>query len=527
MKRLFIFLTIPILANCLNVLFYVSVIAQSHIPFHNTAIKVLLDRGHTVDLVIAHLNEMVKIHFPAGIRQNYTFGYEDPNFWSKNAVHLFNIFEKKSVPFAEFLAFDDLTFQLCETVVKDPNLLEYIKKGKYDIGISSDYDPCANIIMHAGGVPVKASMIPTPMFQPQIYSAGLPSPASLYGTVLYPMHDESFFSRLFHLIRHTYNIYFVTPKLMARYDNLLLKTFGPTFPTAEEIERNVDIVLVNSNEIIEKPRPISHKIKYIGGMGKKKSKPLSEEFDQILDSADKGVVLFSFGTQVPTKKVPIEIRRNCVEAFKKFPEFLFLWKYDNLTEDAEMFDGVQNIHRVEWLPQTDLLGDIRVKAFISHMGLNSYIETATAGVPVLSIPLFIDQHHNAINAAAREIGVTVEKDQLTVENLVNALQKLLFDPKYSNNAKTISKMILEKPEQSEKLFVDWVEYAANNPGLHKARTPRIIINLPGAELTPFWYYSGDVIVASALFLMLSFYILWKIRDFFKRRVTIQFKWKSD
>lgn len=521
MKKLFIFLGLPHFVNCLNVLFYVSVIAQSHIPFHNTAIKVLLDRGHTVDLVIAQLNEMVKIHFPSGVRHNFTFGYDDPHFWSKNAVHLFNIFEKKPVPIAEFLAFDDLTFQLCENVVKNPSLLEYIKNGKYDIGISSDYDPCANIMMNAGGIPVKASMIPTPMFQPQVYSAGLPSPASLYGTVLYPSSDESFFSRLFHLIRHTYNIYFVTPKLMNRYNNLLLKTFGPTFPTVEEIERNVDVVLVNSNEIIEKPRPISHKIKYIGGMGKKKAKPLSKEFDEILDSDLKGVVLFSFGTQVPTKQVPIEVRRNFVTAFKHFPDFLFLWKYDNLTDDSDLFADVPNIHRVEWLPQTDLLGDSRVKAFISHMGLNSYLETAAAGIPVLSIPLFIDQHHNALNAAAREIGVTVEKDQLTVENLVNALQKLLFDPKYEKNAKMIAKMMEEKPEQSEKLFVDWVEYAANNPGLHK------IINLPGAELTPFWYYSGDVILVSVIVSMSFLLITWKVLSFLKCRISIRSKTKSD
>lgn len=512
---------LPVLANSLNILFYVSVIAQSHIPFHNTAIKILLDRGHTVDLVIAQLNEMVKIHFPVGVRQNYTVGYEDPHFWSKNALHLFNIFEKKPVPIAEFLSFDDLTFQLCEKVVRDSSLLEYIKKGNYDIGLSSDYDPCANIMMHAGGVPVKASMIPTPMFQPQIYSAGLPSPASLYGTVLYPKSSDTFFDRIFQLIRHTYNIYYVRPQLMEKYNNLLFKTFGPSFPSVEEVERNLDLILVNSNEIIEKPRPISHKIKYIGGMGKKQAKPLSKEFDEILDSAPKGVVLFSFGTQVPTKKVPIEVRRNCVTAFKRFPEFLFLWKYDNLTDDSEMFADAPNIHRVEWLPQTDLLGDHRVKAFISHMGLNSYLELAAAGVPVLSIPLFIDQHHNALNAAAREIGVTVEKDQVTVENMVDALEKLLFDPKYEQNAKMVSKMMLEKPEQSEKLFIDWVEYAARNPGLHK------IINLPGAELTPFWYYSGDVILCIVLFSIFSLFILWRFVGFLKSQISIRSKTKSD
>lgn len=131
--------------------------------------------------------------------------------------------------------------------------------------------------------------------------------------------------------------------------------------------------MVNSNEIIEKPRPISHKIKYVGGMGKKKAKPLSKELDALLDSSLKGVVIFSFGTQVPTKKVPIEIRRNFVNAFKMFPDFLFIWKYDNLTEDSEMFGEAPNIHRLEWLPQTDLLGTWGLEIISKNMVLQEIL----------------------------------------------------------------------------------------------------------------------------------------------------------
>uniref|UniRef100_A0A8R1HTG4 glucuronosyltransferase n=1 Tax=Caenorhabditis japonica TaxID=281687 RepID=A0A8R1HTG4_CAEJA len=522
MKTLLLFLTtLPLLVCSLNVLFYISAIAQSHIPFHNTAINILLERGHTVDLVIARYNEMVNIYYPKGVRRNYTFGYEDSNYWSKNAMHLYNIFEMKPTPWAEFSGFDDAAFELCEIAVRDPNLLEFIKHGQYHIGLSSDYDPCANVIMHAAGVPARASMIPTPMFQQQVLNAGLPSPASLYGTCLYPKTDDSFIRKMFDLLRHTYNVNFVAPKMMARYNGLLKKTFGPTFPNVEEIERNVDLVLVNSNEIIEKQRPISHKIKYIGGMGKKKAKALGKEFDKLLDSALKGVVIFSFGTQVPTKKVPIEIRKNFVAAFKKFPDFLFLWKYDNATMDSELFRNAPNVHRVEWLPQTDLLGDHRVKAFISHMGLNSFLETSAAGVPVLSIPLFIDQHHNALNAASLEVGVIVDRDKLTEKNLISALDELLNNPKYQENAQIISKMMNQKPEQAEKVFYEWVEYAANNPGLHN------ILNLPGAELSPFWYYSVDVLLVIAVFVLLSIFVLAKILKIVSSWITIRSKSKSE
>uniref|UniRef100_A0A8R1ENM6 Glucuronosyltransferase n=1 Tax=Caenorhabditis japonica TaxID=281687 RepID=A0A8R1ENM6_CAEJA len=95
---------------------------------------------------------------------------------------------------------------------------------------------------------------------------------------------------------------------------------------------------------------------------------------------------------------------------------------------------------------------------------------------------------------------------------------LLNNPKYHENAKVISKMMNQKPEQAERVFYEWVEYAANNPGLHK------ILNLPGAELSPFWYYSMDVILVLLVFVVLSIYILVKILRLW---IKIQKKTKSD
>ncbi|CAL2032676.1 unnamed protein product [Caenorhabditis brenneri] len=250
-------------------------------------------------------------------------------------------------------------------------------------------------------------------------------------------------------------------------------------------------------------------------MGIREAKTLPEQFEEILSAPAEAYVLFSFGTQVPIVKMPLEIRRNFVEAFKRFPNVTFLWKYDNLELDADIFDDVKNIYRLEWLPQTELLHDDRVKLFISHMGLNSYLETATAGVPVFSIPLFADQQSNAQNARDREMGILVDRDKLTVPRIEETLRELLENTKYIQNAKAISKMIIERPEKGCDIFINWLEFAARNPGLHK------VFRMPGANLSPFYYYCGDVVlVGISILLFLAFYVL-------KRVSTVTRKLKSE
>ncbi|CAI5448857.1 unnamed protein product [Caenorhabditis angaria] len=508
---IFLILIFASCANSLNIVFYINVIAQTHVSFFTKSINLLLSRGHNIDIVYAKLNDRVILKDITGVKNVYEIEFAEKNHWHNNMAYLGNPFIKPSRPFLDLPTYDGLALELCDIAVKDDNLLNFLKKGEYDIGIFSDYDPCAAIMMRAANIPSTAALLPTAMFQNHILNAGLPSPSSIYGTTIVPENDGSFYDKMFHFIKSGYNIFWRLPKFYSGFDSLTRAKFGKSFPSTKTIEEEVDILFVNSNEIIERPRPISHKIKYIGGIGVPKAKPLSKEIDELLNTSSKGTVIFSFGTQIPTKRVPIEIRRNFVKAFKKFPDFLFLWKYDNVTEDQELFKDANNVKRIEWLPQTDLLQDERVKCFISHMGMNSFIETSILGIPVLSIPLIVDQQHNSQNAQNRETGIIVDRDSLTSENIEKALSKLLFDSKYMENAKKIGKLMRDKPEQSEKLFIEWLEYVGNNPGFHN------IVNLP--NISTFFYYSGDVILFVFSFIVFTTWFLYRF-VFSKIRISI-------
>lgn len=87
-----------------------------------------------------------------------------------------------------------------------------------------------------------------------------------------------------------------------------------------------------------------------------------------------------------------------LNAFAQFPEHTFLWKYEECDNDTAPFADFPNVVVRPWWPQTDLLGHPKIKAFITHAGMNSMLEVAFRGKPAITIPLFADQYINAKNS---------------------------------------------------------------------------------------------------------------------------------
>jgi hypothetical protein len=74
--------------------------------------------------------------------------------------------------------------------------------------------------------------------------------------------------------------------------------------------------------------------------------------------AQKGVVLFSFGSIVDTTKMDTRIRDSFLKAFAHFPDYEFIWKFDGPEgQQADVFQNYTNVHPFEWVDQTSILGE--------------------------------------------------------------------------------------------------------------------------------------------------------------------------
>ncbi|CAD5209933.1 unnamed protein product [Bursaphelenchus okinawaensis] len=183
--------------------------------------------------------------------------------------------------------------------------------------------------------------------------------------------------------------------------------------------------------------------------------------------------------------VPTEIKEALVKAFSRFPEYSFIWKHDKPEDMANL--NVPNVFFKKWLPQKELLVDRRIRCFITHMGLNSYLELAYSGVPTIMLPLFADQQFNSAVAEKKRLGVTIQKYNITYDSLYEALNKVLNDQSYAENAKTYSKMLKDQPEKPTNTFLKYVEYAAEYPAV------KDVLDLPSTSLNFWVFYSYDVI----------------------------------
>ncbi|RZC14241.1 UDP-glucuronosyltransferase 2C1-like, partial [Asbolus verrucosus] len=265
------------------------------------------------------------------------------------------------------------------------------------------------------------------------YIVGNPSPPSYVPNVMLNFSPNmTFLQRVVNgLVTIGYNL--------AGYNNMkyhetLLEKYFENPPSFEELKETVALVLSNGHYSFESARPFVPSVIPVGGFHVQKPKKLPEDLQKYMDSAKEGVIYFSLGSNM-----------------KRHPN---------------------------------------LKLFITHGGLLSTIESLHHGVPVLGIPIFGDQKANIPNAVAAGYAVQLELSDLDESTLGRALDEILNNPKYGENAKKRSRLLHDQPLSPMDTAVFWVEYVIRHKGAPHLRNA-------GIDLTWYQYIMLDV----ALFLI--------------------------
>ncbi|XP_042619421.1 UDP-glucuronosyltransferase 1A5-like [Cyprinus carpio] len=230
----------------------------------------------------------------------------------------------------------------------------------------------------------------------------------------------------------------------------------------------------------EFPRPLMPNMVMIGGMATKKPKSLSQELEEFVNgSGEHGFVVFTLGSLVP--QLPEAKAREIFEAFRQIPQRV-LWRYTGPVPE----NAPKNVKLMKWLPQNDLLGHPKVKAFITHGGSHGIYEGIFNGVPMVMLPLFGDQGDNVQRLVSRGVAETLSIYDLTSEKLLVALRKVINDKSYKEKMTELSAIHRDRPIEPLDLAVFWTEFVMRHKGAAHLR--------PAAhELNWIQYHSLDVI----------------------------------
>ncbi|KAK6044055.1 UDP-glucoronosyl and UDP-glucosyl transferase [Cooperia oncophora] len=334
----------------------------------------------------------------------------------------------RSLSASDFEGFVKNLQNMYRGLVEDENLLARLRDSRFDVAVHEIYEPYQVGVFELIGVKktVAVSTIGVTPYVREITGVP-PNPSYVPGTYTTYSDEMTFWERL-----DNFKFELELNYLSLNWERTTFSYFNnvhPGFPDFRRLLRQkVGIVLLNVNEFIETPRPIANIIRYIGGVAIREPKPLDEELNNLLNQRPTNV-LFSLGTFTGSKDMPLWLKKDIIEAFASFPNTTFIWKYED-ESDSELFGTHQNIYRMKWVPQMDLLADKRLSLFITHAGMNSILEATFAGKPMVAIPLFGDQFLNARNLRRQGRAVMIERNSLNRDTLIAAIRETLASEAY-------------------------------------------------------------------------------------------------
>ncbi|KAM8716696.1 hypothetical protein ACLKA7_003550 [Drosophila subpalustris] len=471
--------------------------AKSHFQFFHPIIRRLAESGHNVDVVST---------FPdAQAPPGYTdYSLPGVNF----SITLdFDMFEGSHLSF--LLPYMDFAYlymygkDACRDTLNGEALEQILRNppGYYDVILMEHFNTdCLMGVAYKLKAPVVAlcSSALMPWHYERVGAPLIPSymPALFLGQ----SQQMSLGARLGNWVTtHSLNLLYKLLSVPAG-DELLRQRFGPGIPSTSELVKNTSLILINQHFSLSGPRPLPPNVIEVGGVHIVEAKPLDAALQQLLDNAEHGVILISWGSQLKATSLSSAKRDGLLRALARLKQQI-IWKWENET----LPNQPDNVHIMKWLPQRDILAHPNVRVFFTHGGLLGLTEAVSSGIPLVGMPMYGDQFLNVASLVQRGMAVKLDFASLSEQSAFEALSMAL-GAEFKWNAQRIATAYNDRPQQPLDTAVWWVEHVAETRGAP-------LLQSSAVHLSRFVYHSFDVYlcVSSGLLLILGSFIgLWRL-----------------
>ncbi|XP_021081730.1 UDP-glucuronosyltransferase 2A2 isoform X2 [Mesocricetus auratus] len=389
--------------------------------------------------------------------------------------------------------FYQINIELCDGVLNNPTLMARLQNRGFDVLIVDPVTICGDLVALKLGIPFVYTLRFSPAFTVERHCGKIPAPVSYVPAALSELTDQMSFGER---VKNTISYYlqdYIFQSYWGRWNSYYSRVLGrPT--TLCETMGKAEIWLMRTYWDFEFPRPYLPNFEFVGGLHCKPAKPLPKEMEEFVQSSgEHGVVVFSLGSMV--KNLTEEKACLIASALAQIPQKV-LWRYKGKTPATLG----SNTRLFDWIPQNDLLGHPKTRAFITHGGTNGIYEAIYHGIPMVGLPMFADQPDNIAHMKAKGAAVEVDMNTMTSVDLLNALRTVINVPSYKENAMRLSRIHHDQPVKPLDRAVFWIEFVMRHKGAKHLR-------VAAHDLSWFQYHSLDVIgfllacMASAVFLV--------------------------
>ncbi|XP_068259385.1 UDP-glucuronosyltransferase 2A2-like [Nyctibius grandis] len=392
---------------------------------------------------------------------------------------------------------------MCDVVLTKRELMAQLQGSSYDVLLSDPVTLCGDLLALKLAVPFIYSLRFSLASTVERHCGKVPAPPSYVPAALSELTDcMSFVERIKNIVSYHLQDY-VFQSYWGEWDIYYSKVLGrPT--TLCETMGKAEIWLIRTYWDFEFPRPFLPNFEFVGGLHCQPAKPLPKEMEEFVQSSgEHGIVVFSLGSMV--YNLTDEKSNVIARALSQLPQKV-LWRYKG--KKPETLGSNTRVY--EWIPQNDLLGHPLTKAFITHGGTNGIYEAIYHGIPMVGIPLFADQHDNIAHMRAKGAAVELDFSTLKTQDLVDALNRVINNSTYKENALRLSKIHHDQPLKPLDRAVFWIEFVMRHKGAKHLR--------PAAHhLTWYQYHCLDVLAFLFTCTAIAVFILVKCCLFCCRR----------
>lgn len=150
---------------------------------------------------------------------------------------------------------------------------------------------------------------------------------------------------------------------------------------------------------------------------------------------DGPLVYVSFGSVARSFPPAVQAYAKALEAVSELPARVLLTTGGH---DLDLGSAPENVHVERWVQESDVLAHASV--VVGHGGAGTTLRVLASGCPLVVVPLFADQPHNATRVAVAHAGVVASLDGIRA-----GIELLLADDRYAAGARRIAEEMRALP----------------------------------------------------------------------------------